>query len=414
MNILKLTMVLYIISVLLLVSGSLVMGGAQNKDQLIAGIPVRVRSERHSASNWFVQLTLPKQYYSKDNLERIWAFYCEKYADHKETLDIRIYVERENGESSHSFDAIFSRQGEGAIARGGDNEFYTYRPDPDKPDERRNVQLKGRYPFLRNAYTGEPVFDLVLAAGKADTAKLEGLLKEGVDVNSRDDKGRTALMTASRSGQIRIVTILLEKGADVNARDKEGGTALREAVMALVKDPGEKDGWRSGHPGIVKILLEKGAAVNSQTEGWTPLLCAASDGSDDIVRLLLARGADANARTETGMTVLARAIYDGKVQLETLKLLLEAGADVNAKDSEGYTPLMRAIGDPKMVRLLIENGADLNASNIHGDTALEIAKNAVARDQRRVQILGWQSPAGEDYRNNRGTLEVLMRAGARK
>lgn len=85
-----------------------------------------------------------------------------------------------------------------------------------------------------------------------------------------------------------------------------------------------------------------------------------------------------------------------------------------ARDQEGNTPLMRALGDPKLVQLLIEGGADLNARNIHGETALEIAKKHVARDLRRAQIVGWQSPAGEDYRDNRRTVEVLLKAGARR
>src|SRR5262249_16729845 len=146
---LKLSVFIYM-TFLLLVSVSLGMGRAQH-EEVIAGIPVKVRSERRSSSDLFVEVALPRQYYSKDNLERIWAFYCEKYPNKKEKLDVRVYVDREKGDSAHSFDAIFSRQGEGAIAYGGDNEFYTYRPDPDKPEETQNVQLKGRYPFRTNA-----------------------------------------------------------------------------------------------------------------------------------------------------------------------------------------------------------------------------------------------------------------------
>src|SRR5262249_40711577 len=47
---------------LLLVSVPLAMGQAQQADQLIAGIPVKVKSERHWSSDRFVELALPKQY----------------------------------------------------------------------------------------------------------------------------------------------------------------------------------------------------------------------------------------------------------------------------------------------------------------------------------------------------------------
>jgi len=385
---------LYIISVLTLATFILVIEAAQKEELWIAGIPVKVKFERHSFATWFVELLLPRQYYSKDNLERIWQYYCEKYPDEKDKLDLRVYTDSPNSGSSTPqgrFDAIFSRQGEGAAAGGGDNEFYTYRPNLEKPDETQNVQLKGRYPFLRDAYMGDSTFDFVVAAGKGDVAKLERFFKEGTDVNGRDDKGRTALMAACSGGRIEVVRLLLARGADVNARDKEGDTALRNAVMAVVEDLHERDGWRWGHPAIVKFLLDNGADVNAQKEGWTPLLCAVSHGNNDIVRMLLNRGADINAKTYTGMSALARAIYDARPA--TFKILLEAGADINARDNDGYTPLMRAVsGDAEIVRLLLEKGADITAANIHGKKALEIAKK---------------------YHKNDAVIQMLLKAGAR-
>jgi ankyrin repeat protein len=348
----------------------------QQADQQINNIPVKVLSERHAFGTRFIDIQLLKSYYSKENLEQIWRFYCEKYPDKKDKLDVRIYVETDNSRSGLSqergFDAIFNRQGEGAAAGGGDNEFYTYRPNLDEPEEKENIQLNGRYPFLLNSYIGNIEADFVTAAQKGDWDKLETFFKQGQDVNTRDEKGRSALMAACRSGEIEIVKILLAKGADINAKDKAGDTPLHEAVMAVIKDSSQKDGWRWGHPGIVKSLLDSGADVNAQSEGWTPLLIVASHGNNDIVEMLLKKGADLNAKTGTGMTALARALYDGKT--ETAKVLLEAGADVNTKDEDGYTPLMRTVEDSDMVRLLLAKGADVNAKNSGGETALAIAK----------------------------------------
>lgn len=365
---------------------------AQQHDQWVPGISFRTIYEHYGFGAWFVEVVIPRQSYSKENLEHIWHYYCEKYPDNRHKLELRVNADSSEDRSSSVrqgydgiHDAVFSRQGEGAIAGAGDNEFYTYRPNLDKPDEKKNVQLKGRYPFLMNAYTGDSRVDFVVAAGKGEIVKLEAFLKDGVNITARDEKGRTALMAACRTGQIDVVKLLLASGAEVNAKDNEGDTALKDAVMAVVKDHNEEEGWRWGHLEAVKVLLASGADVNAQKKGWTPLLCAASHGTNDILRMLLSKGADLDARTDTGMSALARAIYDGRS--ETFKILLEAGADISARDNDGYTPLMRAaIGNADIVRILLEQGADVSASNTHGETALKIAENQPKND-RIVRML---------------------------
>ncbi len=379
--------VLLTVSVLMLAAFILSVTVAQQQEQQVVGISFKTTYEHYGFGTWFVQVLIPRQSYSKENLERIWQYYCEKYPEKEDKLELRVNAEtlesrsrpvRRGYEGIH--DAVFSRQGEGSIAGGGENQFYTYRPNLDKPDEKENVQLKGSYPFLMNAYTGDSSVDFVVAARKGEIPKLEAFLKDGVNVNSRDDRGRTALMAACGTGQIDVVRLLLAKDADVNAKDNEGETALKDAVMAVVKDRNEEDGWRWGHPEAVRLLLARGADVNAQKKGWTPLLCAVSHGNDDIVRMLLTSGADLNAKTDTGMSALARAIYDGRSA--TFKILLEAGADISTRDNDGYTPLMRAaIGNADIVSILLEKGADVNATNTHDETALKIAKNQPKNDR---------------------------------
>jgi ankyrin len=73
------------------------------------------------------------------------------------------------------------------------------------------------------------------------------LLEKGADANAKDNRGRTPLHHAARSGHSDSVRLLLEKGADVNATDKEGRTPLdvapknnrREAAMHLRKQGGK-------------------------------------------------------------------------------------------------------------------------------------------------------------------------------
>lgn len=338
-------------------------------EQLVAGLPVKITYEHYGFGTRFVYIALQKTYYSKENLERLWRYYCEKYPDKKDKLDIRVYVERPEQDSKaakeRSFDANFNRQGEGAIAGGGDNEFYSYLPDLEKPNQTENVQLKGRYPFLRDSYSGDPVIDFLLAASKGDLARLRQYLGTGGDVNARDNEGRTALMSACSGDHIDIVEFLLAKGASPNLKDQDGDTALAVAAMGDMREAGKS---RRGNLGIVRMLLAGGADPNAKG-GWPPLVVAAGQGDDDLIRFLLENGADIDVKSSQGMSALSRAIYDGNVG--TAKLLLAKGADIESRDSSDNTPLIHAAWrSHEIVQALLGRGAKANATNQDLETPL--------------------------------------------
>ena len=69
------------------------------------------------------------------------------------------------------------------------------------------------------------------------------LQKEGVDVDCKDEDGRTPLSWAAAEGQLEVVKLLLEKeGADVDCKDKYGRTPLWWAAVR-------------GQLEVVKLLL---------------------------------------------------------------------------------------------------------------------------------------------------------------
>ncbi len=116
-------------------------------------------------------------------------------------------------------------------------------------------------------------------AAKGDKETVQLFIKAGMDVNSGDDRGHTALIAASITGRTEMVRFLIEKGADVNAKENNGVTAL---MIASGK------GWTE----LVKLLLEKGVDVNAkENNGATALIIASSTGKSDIASLLRNAGA---------------------------------------------------------------------------------------------------------------------------
>lgn len=63
---------------------------------------------------------------------------------------------------------------------------------------------------------------LNVAISKGDLAKVQQLVEIGVDVNKKDERGKTPLMYAILFKQTEIVSYLLRKGADHKATDSNG------------------------------------------------------------------------------------------------------------------------------------------------------------------------------------------------
>ena len=102
-----------------------------------------------------------------------------------------------------------------------------------------------------------------------------------------------ALTLAANLGSAEIVELLLDAGADLEAKNKRGWTAVMSAV----------DGGRKS---IVRLLLSRGASANAAAvkTGWTALMAASSSGFKDISKMLVGAGADVNAVQTQGWSPL--------------------------------------------------------------------------------------------------------------
>lgn len=173
---------------------------------------------------------------------------------------------------------------------------------------------------------------------------------------------RVEFFQAVEAGDLTAVRLCLVTGLDVNTRDLEGNTALVTAVLPAQAASAE----------LVTCLLEAGIDVNAQGKaGWTALMCAAMRGDLALVEQLLAAGADPNS--PSCWPALLKASQKG--YLPVVRRLLEVGADVNARDRWGQTSLMWAAlrGHAVVVQRLLQASADPDLTDKAGETAVSLA-----------------------------------------
>lgn len=80
----------------------------------------------------------------------------------------------------------------------------------------------------------DSTMQLLFLACKGDVEGVQDLLDDGVDVNSIDLDGRTALHIAACEGHIDVVKVLLSRRANIDARDRWGSTVYYYSQFDLI------------------------------------------------------------------------------------------------------------------------------------------------------------------------------------
>ncbi len=199
---------------------------------------------------------------------------------------------------------------------------------------------------------------LLNAVRRDDVAEVRGLLRNGVDLNSRGSDGLTPLMIAAGKGNADLVRLLIDAGADVYTTDSAaGGTALHKAVQG-------------GDLETVKVLVEAGAFIDavSVTTGHTPLLDAFWYKHPDIVGYLLDRNAGLNLSTHYGFSMRDHFEYAinvntlGREKLLAAEALLKRRIEADERAVERQKLMAAtAAGDLIGVQVLLANGAEVDA-----------------------------------------------------
>ncbi|MFZ4767540.1 MAG: ankyrin repeat domain-containing protein [Roseimicrobium sp.] len=109
---------------------------------------------------------------------------------------------------------------------------------------------------------------LTAASFNGDEAVVRILLARGANPNPA--RGRVPLISASVTGNVRVIECLIEYGSNVNARNDDGTTALHNAVFFRKKD-------------VVRQLIQAGASCSIEDRnGQTPMDIANKRGDKDI------------------------------------------------------------------------------------------------------------------------------------
>ncbi len=266
-----------------------------------------------------------------------------------------------------------------------------------------------------------------LQAAKSDnSAKLKELTQQGVDINSADDNGKTALYWSSSLGHLNAVKFLLDNGANANLRDRNKETPLiaaaregRDQVVTMLLE--NRKIARLDYRSLADVLHAAKAAGKAHSgrsgiididavdrRGMTALMAAAALGRTKVMEALLRQGAGTRIHDKNGLGALDIAeqkkrndaadllrnwyktgntinkIYSAidNSNAEDLKQIVKSPEISNLEDKDGALPIFYAAEKnlPDMIRLLNSLGAYVNAQNSKGLTPLHIAAKLGARE----------------------------------
>jgi ankyrin repeat protein len=227
---------------------------------------------------------------------------------------------------------------------------------------------------------------------KGDLLSLQKLKEEGVDLDSRDEKGRTPLMLAIQTGRLPLVEYLLENSPSIHSVDSEDKTALHYAVLSGRMDILErvlnykpyleaKENRNLSPIGLciftknfkcVELLHQAGAKLNSfQTFQYYPLLhYAFLNRQESILKYLMEASPNLEMKDAEGLTLIHKIVQSGDVNF--LKLLSQYKLNLEIKNSNGESPLVFAL-EKKLFsigEILLEMGANPFPENTTGKNAL--------------------------------------------
>jgi hypothetical protein len=175
----------------------------------------------------------------------------------------------------------------------------------------------------------------------------------------------TSAGNALREADVEDTATLLANGVDIESADQSGRTAVFDA-------PADK----------LEFLISHGAKINiKSSNGETPLMSECNSNVDSL-EVLLRHGANIHVRDNDGNTAILKAAQE--CPLETIKKLVSLGANIHDRNALGDTALMFAArsSDMSVMPWMLTQGIGVNLRGAGGNTALTIVTQHFADNEQ--------------------------------
>ena len=214
----------------------------------------------------------------------------------------------------------------------------------------------------------EDLFYKELLSDDIDINKIQKYIEKGIDINKKDEKGRSILFMLSAKRKIDAIRVLLKNNANINIEDRYGRSVLDEAAL-------RSDGI------MLRFFLDNGFDINRKNSaGRTIFQDVALDGNYKIFQILMNYRPDFNIKDSYGKTVLFDAVEGENIDI--IKDVVNNVDSLNILDENYQTALFKAVlkDNIEISKLLILNGINVNfldrdGQNVLFNTILQGSKN---------------------------------------
>ena len=138
--------------------------------------------------------------------------------------------------------------------------------------------VKGHASYIQTEEDSSPLI-LAVQNGNIEVVQYLLSLEPKLDINKKDNEGKSALHYASLQNIFSLVELLVDHGADVNARDSYGSTPIYFATYFKLTR-------------IASYLIDHGADVNAENNSYErPLDLAYQNNDEEMIQFLESEGA---------------------------------------------------------------------------------------------------------------------------
>jgi ankyrin repeat protein len=175
--------------------------------------------------------------------------------------------------------------------------------------------------------------DMLDAAARGDTERLEKLIAAGAPVDPTDGAKQTPLLMAVQGDHLAAAEALIKAGSNINAQ-----AANMDTPWLLAGALGRTD--------MLRLMIHRGPDLSIRNRfGGNALIPACERAHVETVKLLLTTGIDVDHVNNLGWTCLLEIVIlgdGGPRHVEVAQLVLAAGANPNIADKDGVSPLAHA------------------------------------------------------------------------